>query len=264
LSEASAAPPAALSERLAKNERWIVLAALLLSTALGLFATLRLGDRLMMADAPEPASFAYAVLLFAMWWTMMMAMMLPSAAPAILTYGAMRRKFQSKGIEQPPLASFVAGYAAIWTGFSLAAVLLQIATRNVLPLTGMMAVASKIAGGFLLIGAGLYQLTPLKYACLQKCQSPLMFFARHWRQGVAGAFRMGIDHGVYCLGCCWVLMGLLFYGGVMEPLWIAGLAIYVLTEKLILTRFHLPQIAGVLLVGWGIWALATAISVQFS
>jgi predicted metal-binding membrane protein len=264
LSEASAAPPNALSERIARNERWIVLAALLLATALGLFATLRLGDRLMMPDAPEPASIAYAALLFAMWWTMMMAMMLPSAAPAILTYGAMRRKFQSKGIDQPLLAVFVAGYAAIWTGFSLAAVILQIATRNVLPLTGMMAVTSEIIGSLLLVGAGLYQLTPLKYACLRKCQSPFMFFARNWRQGMAGAFRMGIDHGLYCLGCCWVLMGLLFYGGVMEPLWIAGLALYVLAEKLILPLFRLPQIAGLLLVGWGVWIFAAAISVQFS
>jgi predicted metal-binding membrane protein len=264
LSEASAAPPDTLSERIARNERWIVLAALLLAAALGLLATLRLGDRLMMPDAPEPASIAYAVLLFAMWWTMMMAMMLPSAAPAILIYGVMRRKFQSKGIDQPPLAVFVAGYAAIWTGFSLAAVFLQLATRDVLPLTGMMAVASKIVGGFLLLGAGFYQLTPLKHACLQKCQSPFMFFARHWRKGMAGACRMGFEHGVYCLGCCWVLMGLLFYGGVMEPLWIAGLALYVLAEKLILPQFHLPHIAGLSLAGWGIWMLTTAISVQFS
>lgn len=264
MSEAFAAPPDALSERIARNERWIVLAALLLTATLGLITTLRLGDRLMMSDAPEPASIAYAVLLFAMWWTMMMAMMLPSAAPAILTYGAMRRKFQSKGADQPPLAVFVAGYAAIWTGFSWAAVVLQMASRHAMPLTGMMAVTSEIAGGFLLLAAGLYQLTPLKYACLRKCQTPLMFFARNWRQGATGAFRMGLDHGLYCLGCCWVLMGLLFYGGVMEPLWIVGLAVYVLAEKLILPRFHLTQVAGLLLCGWGVSMLAKALLPQLS
>ena len=158
----------------------------------------------------------YPVLLFVMWWTMMMAMMLPSAAPAILTFGALGRKFAEKGTPVAPLSLFVAGYAAIWTGFAAAAVTLQLLLSPTIALSMMMAVTSAVIGGGLLVAAGIYQLSPLKSACLRKCQMPMMFFARNWQRGYLGAFRMGLSHGLYCLGCCWVLMGLLFYGGVMS------------------------------------------------
>jgi len=246
--------PASLLQRAAQNDRRVAIAALAIVTALGLWATLRSGDALMSPVAPVPGTVAHAVLLFIMWWTMMLAMMLPSAAPAILMYGAVSRKFAQQGAASAPLALFAAGYAAIWSGFSAAAVAVQIAVHNVMPLTGMMAVTSKAVGAALLVAAGLYQLSPLKQACLRKCQTPLMFFARNWRKGHSGAVRMGLLHGLYCLGCCWVLMGLLFYGGVMELRWIVGLALYVAAEKLIPARFRASRYAGVLLIGWGVWA----------
>ena len=209
----------------------------------------------MLPTAPDAASLAYAALLFIMWWTMMMAMMLPSAAPAILTYGAMSRRFAGQGATVAPVALFASGYAAIWTVFSAAAVALQLLTRTLIPLTGMMAVSSTIAGGAILVAAGAYQLTPLKYACLRNCQTPLMFFAHNWRPGNRGAWRMGLTHGLFCLGCCWVLMGLLFYGGVMEPVWIIGIAAYVAAEKLIPAGSLLSRLTGLGLIVWGLLIL---------
>ena len=248
-----AALPHSLLQRAALNDRRVVIAALVIVTALGLWATFRTGDALMSPVAPVTGTLAHAALLFIMWWTMMLAMMLPSAAPAILTYGAISRKFAQQGAASAPLALFAAGYAAIWTGFSAAAVALQMAVHDVVPLTGMMAVTSTALGAALLVAAGLYQLSPLKQACLRQCQTPVMFFARNWRKGYGGAVRMGLSHGLYCLGCCWVLMGLLFYGGVMEPRWIVGLAFYVAAEKLIPATSRVSRYTGVLLIGWGSW-----------
>jgi len=245
--------PDTLLQRAALNERRVVLGALAMVTALGLWATFHTGDALMSPASPAPGTMAYTALLFIMWWTMMLAMMLPSAAPAILIYGAVSRKFAEKGAATAPLALFVAGYAAIWTGFSAAAVALQMSIHQLAPLTGMMAVTSTALSAALLIAAGLYQLSPLKQACLRKCQTPLMFFARNWRNGYGGALRMGLSHGLSCLGCCWVLMGLLFYGGVMELRWIVGLALYVAAEKLIPASTRLSRFVGILLIGWGLW-----------
>jgi len=236
-----------------------VLAGLALVTAAGLFATLRLGDMLMMPTAFIGGAVVYPVLLFVMWWTMMMAMMLPSAAPAILAYGALSRKFAEQGKPVAPLAVFVAGYAAIWTCFAAVAVALQLVLSQVIELSMMMAVTSAVTGGGLLIAAGLYQMSPLKAACLRKCQSPLMFLARNWQKGYLGALRMGLSHGLYCLGCCWVLMGLLFYGGVMELRWIVGLALYVAVEKLIPAGNQLNRFTGTFLIGWGLWTIYRAI-----
>ena len=256
MSQGGSALPDSILQRAALNERRVVLAALVIVTALGLWATFHTGDALMSPASPESGTLAYAVLLFIMWWTMMLAMMLPSAAPAILIYGALSRKFAHKGAATAPLAIFVAGYAAIWTGFSAATVALQISVHELVPLTGMMAVTSTALGAALLIAAGLYQLSPLKQACLRKCQTPLMFFARNWRKGYGGALRMGLSHGFCCLGCCWVLMGLLFYGGVMELRWIVGLALYVAAEKLIPASARLSGFTGILLIGWGLWTVS--------
>ena len=240
---------------LVAKERLAIAAGLAFASIAGLWLTLVTGDSLMQPGWRNASAAGYAFLLFLMWWSMMMAMMLPSTTQALLTYRTITRKL--------PGGSgwlFVSGYAAVWTGFSLAAVLLQILTRDVLPLTGMMAVISHTAGGILLIAAGLYQFTALKRACLKHCQTPLFYLMHHWRKGPAGAFRMGLSHGLYCLGCCWVLMGLLFYGGVMELHWIAGLAIYVAAEKLIPARFQFEKWAGIVLVAWGLGVLASALS----
>jgi predicted metal-binding membrane protein len=260
VSHGGSALPDSLLQRAALNERRVVLAALAIVTALGLWATFHTGDALMSPASPAPDTLAYVVLLFIMWWTMMLAMMLPSAAPAILTYAALSRRFAQKGAATAPPGIFAAGYAAIWTGFSAAAVALQMSVERFVPLTGMMAVTSTALGAALLIAAGLYQLSPLKQACLRKCQTPLMFFAHNWRKGYAGALRMGLSHGFYCLGCCWVLMGLLFYGGVMELRWIVGLALYVAAEKLIPAGARLSRFTGILLIGWGLWTVSRVVS----
>ncbi|MDE2385919.1 MAG: DUF2182 domain-containing protein [Alphaproteobacteria bacterium] len=234
----------------AQVERGLVLAALAFVVAGGLYSTLQLGDSVMMAAGDGPG-LGYFALLFAMWWTMMMAMMLPSAAPAILVYASLNRKLAAKG-GTAPLAAFIGGYATVWSAFCLAVVGLQILLGGAIRLDMMMATESAWVGGALLLAAGLYQLSPLKGACLSKCQSPLFFFARRWRAGPWGAWRMGLAHGVYCLGCCWVLMALLFYGGVMELRWIIGLALYVAAEKFIPAQNWLSRFTGLILIGWGI------------
>lgn len=247
-----------LFERSAKNERWIVLVALALVVAIGLLVTQGAGDGLMMLTMRGETGVAYSVFLFIMWWAMMMAMMLPSAAPAILTFAAVSRKFSSPMHTTASVAFFAAGYAAIWTGFSVVAVILQIMLSEKIMLSKMMAVTSAFVGGGLLIAAGIYQLSPLKSACLRKCQAPLIFLARNWRKGSFGAFQMGSEHGIYCIGCCWVLMGLLFYGGVMEMRWVVGLAIYIAIEKFTPPGNLLSRFAGVLLIGWGLLTLRHA------
>ncbi len=244
-------------KRATRNDRLVVFVAVAAAASLGLWVTLRSGDALM--NGPSN-SVSQATLLFVMWWSMMLAMMLPSAAPAILTFAAMNRKLAAQAKQKPTLLVFVAGYAAIWTVFSLAATTLQIITRDVVPLTGMMAVVSGFVGGLLMLAAGIYQFTPLKNECLRQCQSPLIYFARNWRNGMSGAFRMGLDHGIYCLGCCWVLMGLLFYGGVMQPTWIIALALYVAAEKLIPAKHRFGQFAGAILIAFGAWTLFRALA----
>lgn len=249
-------PPHSFAERLSKNERAVVLAGLAVVVAAGLYATLWSGNVLMMMM--DASGAVYAALLFVMWWTMMLAMMLPSAAPAILIYAALRRNMIARFGPQPPLAIFVSGYVAIWTLFSAAAVILQLTTRHMIELTGMFALTSSLLGGVLLLAAGAYQFTPLKSACLRHCQSPFMYFARNWKTKASGVFGLGIRHGLYCLGCCWVLMLLLFYGGVMELTWIVGLAVFVAAEKLLPAIGPLRHLAGAGLLLWGAFTLVKA------
>ena len=239
---------AGVIESLARRERASVVIALLAVILVSVFFMLRSGDALM--SFPPHVTPARVALIFLMWWTMMLAMMLPSAAPAILTFGAVSRRLDGAGAGARML-TFAAGYAIVWTGFSLVAVLLQLASANVLRLNPMFATTSRVAGGLLLIAAGAYQLSPFKEVCLRKCQMPLMVFARNWRPGLTGALRMGLGHGLYCVGCCAVLMAVLFYGGVMEPAWIAGLALYVLLEKLLPQRWYVSRFSGVFLCAWG-------------
>jgi predicted metal-binding membrane protein len=214
------------------------------------------GDRLMMTDLGSGAGL-YAVLVFLMWWTMMMAMMLPTAVPALLTDAALARKFAPMQDSAWTAAAFALGYVAVWSAFALSATMINIILGTVIQMTPMMAIASKIIGIVFLALAGLYQLTPMKQSCLVKCQSPIAFIPGQWRRGAAPAFERGLRHGLYCTGCCGVLMLLLFYGGVMEVNWIGGLALYVLAEKLIPLRWRLHQFTGALLL---IWAGALMVS----
>jgi|APSaa5957512535_1039671.scaffolds.fasta_scaffold16075_5 predicted metal-binding membrane protein len=203
---------------------------------------------------------AYLGLMFAMWWVMMIAMMLPGAAPMVLFFATINRKSGEQGRGHVPTYIFAAGYLVAWGGFSLGAVFLQWGLDSVTLLSPMMQTSSIYLGGALLIGGGLYQLTPLKHACLRNCRSPFNMIAHSWREGAFGAFRMGIEQGLFCLGCCWVLMALLFYGGVMNLWWITGLAIYVLIEKLAPAGHALGRYTGALLIVWGGWVIAGAIA----
>ena len=196
-----------------------------------------------MTDMGAPPGFAMVA---AMWWVMMIAMMTPAAAPTILLYAHVHRH-SNRAESAPPTAAFLAGYLLCWGGFAIVAAGLQ--SWLVHPVS--MAIGSSDASGALLIAAGLYQLTPFKEACLSRCRSPASFLSRHYEPGPSGAFRLGFLHGAYCVGCCWLLMALLFVGGVMNLVWVAGLTLLVAGEKLIPRGQWLARIAGIAMIAWG-------------
>ncbi len=192
--------------------------------------------------------------LWLMWTVMMVAMMLPSAAPlALLVLGTYRHRTEHRA--RLASGAFVAGYLLIWTGFSGLAALTQVWLRRAALLSPEMASSSHVLAGVLLIATGLYQWLPLKGACLSRCRSPIDFLMRHWREGLYGAVSMGMRHGLFCLGCCWALMALLFVAGVMNLLWIAIIAAFVLVEKLVRTGTIVSRVAGAGLLAWGGWVL---------
>lgn len=198
-----------------------------------------------------PWSPGYFALVIVMWAAMMMAMMLPSAAPMILLYATIARRRRAQGGVVTATGVFVLGYAAVWTVFSLVAATLQWGLDAATLLSPMMMTTSIAAAGVVLVAAGVYQWTPLKQACLRQCRSPLEFILGHWREGTSGALVMGLRHGLFCLGCCWMLMLLLFIGGVMNLLWIAGLTLFVLVEKTVSGGHWLSRVAGAALIAWG-------------
>ncbi len=208
--------------------------------------------------APAVWTPGYAVLMFFMWWAMMVAMMLPSAAPMILLFATVNRKQRETGHAYVATSLFAVGYLAAWAGFSLVAMFLQWGFERTGILSPMLVGTNVIFGGILLLAAGLYQLTPIKHACLRHCRSPLAFFSTHWRRGARGALRMGLVHGAFCVGCCWFLMGLLFFGGVMNLYWIAGIALFILFEKTVPAGHWLGYATGVALLIWGAGLLTRA------
>jgi predicted metal-binding membrane protein len=216
-----------------------------------------------MAAMATPAgwSLGYAVLMVVMWWVMMVAMMLPSAAPMILLYAAISRKQRQRDeAVLLPAGIFASGYIAAWGAFSVLATSLQFGFERVGILSPMMMnTTSLLFAGGLLIAAGIYQLSSLKQACLLQCRSPLQFLTTRWHTGRWGAFYMGFDHGAFCLGCCWGLMALLFFGGVMNLYWIAGLAVFVAIEKLVPGGDVIAKVLGGLFVLWGATFLYTAV-----
>jgi len=238
------------------RERAVALASLL---GVALIAWLYLWwDAARMASMPMTGSMAmeawspgWLLMTFIMWTIMMVGMMLPSAAPAILLYGSMVRKNRERGSMLPPVWLFTAGYLAAWTAFSLAVTPLQAALHDGALMTPMMVSSSNWLNGALLTAAGVYQWLPAKEACLGKCRDPLQLFLFRWRPGRAGAFRMGVEHGAFCIGCCWALMLLLFTAGVMNLLWVALIAAYVLAEKLLPAGRWTGRIAGVGLIAAG-------------
>ena len=254
------ANPSTPLESLLRRDRWLVGGALVVAIilcwawiipmAVDMYGAMNGPAAWMMTGTWDPAHLA---LLFAMWVVMMAGMMLPSAAPALLIYAAVVRQSPDGARVQAHAHAFAGGYLLVWTVFSLAATVLQRLLDRLLLLSPMMDASDRRFGGALLIGAGLFQFTAWKQACLRYCRSPAEFLTLHWQAGVRGGFQLGWKHGLYCLGCCWALMLLLFVGGVMNLWWIAGLTVYVLLEKLAPLGAQGGRLAGLPLIGLGLW-----------
>ena len=195
--------------------------------------------------------------LFVMWGVMMVGMMLPSAAPVILlVLGAYRLRRETYA--RAAAFAFVSGYLLVWTAFSAIAALGQFVLHRTAVLSTEMQVYSATVSGVILLIAGVYQWLPLKNRCLVHCQSPLAFFTQHWRRGIDGGLSMGVRHGAYCVGCCWLAMTVLFVVGVMNIVWIAVLAAFVLLEKLAPGGRIAGRLAGVAAAGWGLYLIGSA------
>jgi predicted metal-binding membrane protein len=196
------------------------------------------------------------LLLFVMWAVMMVAMMVPSATPMILAFLTVNQSRSTTNRPLVPVGIFLFGYVAVWTAYSAVATLGEWGLHQVTLLSTTMAATSPALNGGLLLAAGVFQLTPLKRACLKGCRSPLSFLMSEWRDGVAGAFLMGLQHGAFCLGCCWILMALLFVAGVMNLFWVAVVALLVMAEKIVPKGEVLGHIAGIALVVAGVVRMA--------
>ncbi len=245
-----------------KRDRGFVLAALAGTTALAWTYLVSIAadmDATLISAMTKAQVAPWSVhdfwLMFIMWVVMMVGMMLPSAAPMILLYAAVRRRQRRRGHVFAPTGVFVVGYLVAWTAFSLVATTMQWLLEQASLLTPMMIIASPYLGGALLIAAGIYQWTPLKHACLQNCRAPAEFLSRSWRNGTGGAVAMGVHHGAYCIGCCWVLMGLLFVAGVMNLLWVASITALVLIEKIASGGHLFARFAGAMFVAAGVYMM---------
>jgi predicted metal-binding membrane protein len=195
---------------------------------------------------------AELALTFLMWTVMMVAMMVPSAAPMILLFATIHRRRRGQLQPTVPVAVFLAGYLGIWTAYAAAATLAQWGLHAAALLSASAATTSAVLGGALLVAAGLFQWTPLKRICLTSCRSPLSFLMTRWREGIPGAFAMGVDHGLYCVGCCWMLMALLFVAGVMNLAWVAAIATVVLLEKVVPGGERIGRVLGIALMVAGL------------
>ena len=203
-------------------------------------------------DMKNRWSISMAISMFLMWWLMMIAMMTPSAAPTLLLFHNLK-KIGSEGKKALSYTYlFLFGYLIIWAIFSLIACIIhKFFDTSSITDAAMMQLKSVQFSGILLITAGVYQFTPLKNACLERCRTPIDFLSSNNRKGAKGSFIMGAHHGLFCLGCCWALMALLFVGGVMNLFWITGLALYVLIEKIIIKAGWLDKIMGLILIFFG-------------
>ena len=247
-------------EAIFRRDRWVTISGIILLTVLswaylfGLAAGM--DDMAMEGDlmssvsglmGPQLSTWSVRdfFFMFLMWSVMMVAMMLPSASPLILLHVRVNRQQEDGGDGFHGTVAFAIGYLLVWTSFSAVATLLQWGLEKLAVLSPMMASTSPLLGAGLLLAAGIYQLTPLKDACLRHCRSPVHSLMQHWRRGTSGAFMMGFHHGVYCIGCCWLLMALLFVFGVMNLVWIAVLSVFVLLEKVVPRGELVARVAGV-------------------
>ena len=246
--------------RLLGRERVVITAALGAVTALSwLYLYLQMQPMADMADV-APAMFAPwtaadIALNLAIWWVMMPGMMLPSATPMILTFATVNRRKRERGQPFVPTMVFTAGYLVAWGLFGVFATLADWALERAALISPMTGRLTPMLGAVVVIAAGIYQLTPLKSVCLRHCRSPFDFVLNHWRDGASGALRMGLEHGLYCLGCCWLLMALMFAAGIMSLLWMAVIAVFVLLEKLLPAGTWLARAGGAAMLGFGVYLL---------
>lgn len=212
------------------------------------------GHASILAPHAHSAGLAAFFLAAVMWFVMMVAMMLPVVMPWLLVFATITRPASSPGPAYSSVGLFAGGYFAIWLGYSLAGALAQVGLQRWGLLSADLRVSAAL-GGALLIAAGLFQVSPLKAACLAHCRNPLSFFLARWQDGPAGAFQMGFRHGVYCLGCCWALMALSFALGVMNLLWMAALTFIICVEKIAPGGERVSRALGLVLIVWGAWVL---------
>jgi predicted metal-binding membrane protein len=264
---------ATFTETVLRRDRAVVLAGLgtivLLSAAYTIYLAQGMAGMMDMSQASmgmemgkemampvvQPWSGMDYWMMFIMWAVMMFAMMTPSAAPMVLTYTKISRRQQTELQPVWGTAVFYLGYLFIWALFSAVATLAQGALHAATLLSPMMETSSPVLGGIILIAAGIFQFTPLKRACLSHCRTPLGYFMTEWREGKWGALVMGVRHGAFCVGCCWLIMALLFVAGIMNLFWIAVIAAYVLLEKVLPHGHKFSWTFGVLIIGWGIWLI---------
>lgn len=209
-------------------------------------------------SAPTPWTVSDFVLNIAIWWAMMPGMMLPSAVPMILTFATINRNRRHRGQPFVPTTLFTSGYLVAWGLFGVFATLADWGFEQaalISPGTGRL---TPVLSGIVVVVAGIYQLTPLKSVCLTHCRSPFDFILNHWREGGSGALRMGLEHGLYCLGCCWFLMALLFAAGIMSLLWMAAITAFVFVEKLFPAGQRIARAAGVAMLGFGVYLMCQA------
>ena len=244
-------------EAVLKRDRLILFAGLLAISALA-WGYLFYDARHMSCHALMSGHAFQLGWLFLMWVVMMIAMMVPSVAPMLLMFAAVNRQRRQQRRPFVPTGIFLLGYLVVWSIFSLLASVLQQGLHAAAVLSSAMVMSSPWLGGALLLAAGLFQWTPLKRACLIHCRTPLSFLMTEWREGMGGAFLMGVRHGAYCLGCCWILMGLLFVAGVMNLLWVAAISLLVLVEKIAPAGGRVSRLAGLALLGSGACVLIRA------
>ncbi len=251
-------------EYILQKDRFVVLSGLFVMCILAWLYTVYLYrqmevmnmDALFFAMPMTPTwTFLDFLLLFLMWFVMMIAMMTPAVTPLILIFAMVNRQKKQQQNPFVPTGYLLAGYFLVWAGFSLLATLLQWFLQQIAWLNPEMVTTNKIVGAVILVAAGLFQFTPLKHRCLKYCRTPIDFVHRNWKEGRQGALRMGIDNGMYCLGCCWMLMILLFVSGIMNLLWIVLIALFVLLEKAIARSNWISFIAGAALIVYGIMVL---------
>jgi predicted metal-binding membrane protein len=255
---------ATMVEAVLKRDRAMVLAGVVGLSALAWAYLLALAWRMPHQDMTMTMAMPHmqawgateVLLTWVMWAVMMVAMMTPSAAPMILMFATLNRR---RRVQQGPLVSttvFVVGYLLVWGGFSVVATLAQWGLHTAALLSPMLVSTSPLLGGILLAAAGIFQWTPLKSICLRQCRSPLGFVMAEWREGAWGALLMGLRHGRYCVGCCWILMALLFVAGVMNLLWVAVIAVFILVEKVLPRGELLGRVVGGMLMLAGLVLLS--------